>query len=375
MFQATPSFLNSLQGEAARLETFLLAPTHINYGHADSDGPLVRPFDNWKMPRLRTLAVAWFVGWHVATFPSLAHFILERCNIDSSILRGLHALLTTSPYLEDLVFSNVSARDDEETSAIVDTLSPVNLPRLQRIVLSDAAIVAQLVQKKVTPNDESAKDISQGPRLTAFTEFSHGTLPVAKLCFDHLHVVGTDGRSSFRASGVQWEELVAFYERIIRRPQDHPVREVHFLGKPRHLTGDMNPNASRAFRSMQGVTKVVVVSLRNKDYLTNLSLHRLFPHLAELELQNIPAHREEALMGILQRRTTPLETLRFVHYGKTTDTLAHWRGLALLLRHFADNVVFENYDDPSCAPRMGLPDICTTASTVHGYWLPWEMAC
>lgn len=380
VFQATTGFLNSLEGEATGLETLSLAPIQDDYGTVDSDGPLIQPFDDWKLPSLRTLAVQWFVGWHTATFPSLTHFILEKCLIESSIFRGLHALLSTSPYLEDIVFSRISVHDNHEASvmtSLMDTLSPIGLPCLQRIVLKEAAVITQLIQKKVNPNRICAKEIKQGvqgSRLISSTELVHSTLPVAKLCFDRLHIVGTDGRASFRVV-VRWDGLVTFYERFINRPQDHLVRELWFLGHPNALKVDMNPNAASALQSIQGVTKAVVVSIRSQDYLINLSRYNeLFPHLAELQLQNIPRLREEALMELLQKRAAPLATLRFVHYGETTDTLPHWRSLEHTLRQFANSVVFEKYNDLSCAPRMELPDICTTPSTVHGYWLPWETA-
>ncbi|KAI0696531.1 hypothetical protein BC835DRAFT_860554 [Cytidiella melzeri] len=82
-----------------RLEVLVIAKP-LEVGHR------VGAIDTWhtlQLPKLRTLVADSFTGWHHASFGALRHLILIDQMFNVETLHGLHAVLASSPWLEDLV--------------------------------------------------------------------------------------------------------------------------------------------------------------------------------------------------------------------------------------------------------------------------------
>ncbi|KAI0682392.1 hypothetical protein BC835DRAFT_1400357 [Cytidiella melzeri] len=365
-------YLDALLQEAGQLETLAIAVPE-----SGANKEYLGSIDSWRVPQLRTLFARAFTGWQRGRFSTLRHLILDYPEWDDCALRGLYALLSSNPRIEDLVLIHNSSRDNREEP--LKGLPPVNLPYLERIVANNTVngdghcTAAQIFEKILLPEEVHATVYEFRYKLLPEDYFA----PLQKLYLHKSsHAVTTDGRTSYYLKGA----VRVYVKHCVEAAQSRPlqVREL-WLWSYSPVAG-LPPLYSLAIKEwMHGLrvmaeVKKLVLLHDIKAWLQFITQKRLLPSLTELQLHSQEHEHEPAISRFLEERaqSNPIQVLRFVQdpeAGGKVEAFSHWKERSQF-SNLARRVVFE---DPSDGPlRMELPPICTTESTVHSYWPSWE---
>ncbi|KAI0682810.1 hypothetical protein BC835DRAFT_1423963 [Cytidiella melzeri] len=369
------TYINSLVQDASQLEALTITnPTD------SADGFI----DNWQIPKLRVFCARGFTGWHKAKFSTLRHLIVDNQVLDCETLRGLYALLSLNPRLEDLVLSRCHSTEYPERPLLA--LPSLDMPCLKRIHVNisrgddEDPLVGQLIEKKLILQVGHAivsLCLKQPPEgyFTSLQKLFLGNISRSEC----INIVTTDGQTSFYLKG----SYEIFLRQSVHANRSRPLG-VHelwlWLDMPRlvplkYLEPEEQYKVDwvAGLQAVAGVTKLVL--LHDIDaWLDFISRHDLFPSLVELQLHGQEHGHETTILHFLRERaqTNPIQTLRFVRdteAGGKVEAFSHWKKSSIFLKS-ARCVVFEN---PRSGPlRMELPTLCTTESTVHSYWPSWE---
>lgn len=367
-----PVTLRSFADEAPQLD-FLT----IWIADEEEDRDQVRPFNNWQSPRLRTLRMENYTGWKGASIRNLRHLIFLQHSLSEDLIGDLHTLLSLNSRLEDILLPHLGA-GSMRMLQIVKALAPIRMPCLKRISTGGCDDAAFFIQEVLVLPDGHAKNYVARDYYTpiknyhTFWRILEGS---QKLYFGNGGLlIGTGGCTSFCVT-TQLGLILKLYN---VRSGTLPVREI-WLGTHRQWmqdTPDNHDDLPDGLKLLGHVQKVILLS-DIPFWLHCISYHGLFPSLTELQIhsrQLIHTIKLIILRFIEDRAQAghPIELLHFVESTRfyPSEAFSTWQESPGEFESVVPRVEFEVVS--GSASRMELPSICTTSSTAHEYWRPWD---
>lgn len=397
--------------EGEQLETLVLHVMHLRFDDWPSDrdeefglqgemtGPGANTIIEWKLPRLQTLVVKADFRWidKTTSLRTLRHLVLDHQRLSVTFMESLHQLLASNPQLEDLVLHDLQHDSWENIPATLNALPLINLPALRRIHVksySSNYCSALGLAQKLRLTENHAIDYARLPYEAILTHFKaagqHHYFPVDKLFVGTLqpgafigdtrgpmwppgHIIGTDGRASFRALT---DGLVDLLECLVL-PHQPPIRELWWWLRVTDLLE--RETSEMAIETMHAMTAVTTLVLKRDipAWLNIILVAELFTAVSELQLHYQMAADQKSILSFLKavrEKGRGIDTLRFVQDSPSSSATAAFdtlRGSVALFQEFVPNVFFEEYVS-GYRQRMELPDLCTTPSSVHAFWPAWD---
>ncbi|KAI0345942.1 hypothetical protein BDW22DRAFT_932249 [Trametopsis cervina] len=353
-----------------------------------SQGRVSRSFRDFPLlsdlrtPRLQTLSVSNWGRRQTGTFRTLRYLVLdfERDISLVDLASGLMAVFAANAHsLEEVVvFDGIPWHMDEEAAPELN-VSPVNMHALKRLVVKHGQLFHHAVEPKLV--------LHNCARFYQFHVFYHpgirvprigdsNLFPVKKLFISESDIAATDGTSAVRTPNEHRDLLISPFlneddvrELWLSRWADTPCGNPYV---------EMPPPTASLLEPMLGVDKLII--LRDEQlWLSSATNSDLFPALSELQLHSQVEASYPTILDFVTRRSEDgraIKTLRFVrdpHQNCDTSDYSAFELRKSHLESYVANVVYENVPDGSKPPRMTLPAVCETMSTVHNFWDRWEL--
>ena len=214
-----------------------------------------------------------------------------------------------------------------------------------------------------------------------FPPGGHQLSPVELLFIGHDgHIIGTDGCSSFH---LHITNIIPrkFLQHCRAQRGELSVREL-WLWSGLTLSDFMHdviraPGPRHWRMALETLTEVQKLVLLHDitEWLNFVFEHKLLPCLTELQLHIRHLRHPMRVLDFLEARRRsglPIDTLRFVLDSAEFDALQTFcfcEENTALFEQVVPRVEFAGLIDHP--PRMELPEICLTESSVHSYWKAW----
>ncbi|KAI0338721.1 hypothetical protein BDW22DRAFT_1422790 [Trametopsis cervina] len=333
-------------------------------------------------PHLETLTLSNWARWPTGPLRTLRYLVLDfEHNISTADLtNGLMAVLAANAHsLEEIVAFGISSFAGGVEIPDLG-VSPVDMRALKRLIVGDGELFHRVVEPKLVLH-ECARDYRFSLSMQHLEGIPLGNsnrFPVTKLFISRSHTAGTNGTSAVRTRNTGRVSLLTSFI------EPHDVQEL-WLSQWTDARCSINPwvpvppPIAGLLAPMLAVTKLVI--LRDEQlWLSPLTeLDQLFPALRELQLHSQVLASYPTLRDFVARRKEQgraIQTLRFVRDPHQNCDTAGWAAFEMrkaLLEGYVANVVYEDVPDGGKPPRMPLPAVCETDSSVHIFWDAWEL--